>query len=402
MAWWVWLVLAVVVLVLGVAIHDLTQRNHALLRNFPVVGHFRYILEGIGPELRQYIVVDNNSERPFSRDQRRWVYTAAKGADTYFGFGTDNDFDAAPGYLIVKHSPFPQREPHPGDADYDPEHRIVATKVFGAARGRRHQFAAPSVVNISGMSYGSLGGRAVESLNRGAAIAGCLQSTGEGGVSDHHRHGGDLVWQIGTGYFGCRAADGTFDLERFRDTIASTPSIRLVEIKLSQGAKPGLGGLLPASKVTPEIASMRGIPVGVDCWSPSRHRAFHDADSLLDFVELLAEHSGLPVGVKSAVGQLDLFDDLARLMADGRRGVDFITIDGGEGGTGAGPLVFSDHVALPFKIGFPRVHRVFAEAGLADRIVFTGSGKLGFPESALLAFALGSVTPFSVPATLAV
>jgi glutamate synthase domain-containing protein 2 len=392
MAWWVWLLIAMAVLLGVVVVYDLTQRRHAVLRNFPIIGHFRYLLEGVGPELRQYIVVDNDAEKPFSRDQRRWIYTAAKQQNTYFGFGTDNEVEASPGYLIIKQSSFPLAAPHVGDPGFDPEFRLPPAKIFGGARGRTHAFRAPSVVNVSSMSYGSLGAKAVEALNRGAALAECLQGTGEGGITEFHRHGGDLVWQIGTGYFGCRDPEGRFDLARFRDVIAAHPQIRLIEIKLSQGAKPGIGGLLPAAKVTPEIAAMRGVPEGVDCWSPSRHSAFDDADSLLDFVELLATESGLPVGIKSAVGQLDLFRDLAVLMTAGERGIDFVDIDGGEGGTGAGPLVFTDHVALPFMVGFPRVYRVFAEAGLRDNVVFTGAGKLGLPENALLAFALGCDT----------
>ena len=174
-------------------------------------------------------------------------------------------------------------------------------------------------------------------------------------------------------------AEGRFDLARFEDMIAAHPQVRMIEIKLSQGAKPGLGGLLPAAKVTPEIAALRGVPEGVDCWSPAQHSAFRDADSLLDFIELLATESGLPVGIKSAVGQLDLFRDLAAAMATGERGVDFVNIDGGEGGTGAGPLVFTDYVALPFKVAFSRVYRVFAEAGVHEDVVFTGAGKLGLP-----------------------
>ena len=392
MAWWAWLLVAIALALVALVVYDLTQHKHALLRNFPVIGHFRYLLEGVGPELRQYIVVDNDAEKPFSRDQRRWVYTASKHTNTYFGLGTDNDLEASPGYLIIKQSPFPRREPHLGDSDFDPEFRVPAGKVFGGAQRRPRAFRAPSVVNISNMSYGSLGAKAIESLNRGAALAGCYQGSGEGGISPYHRHGGDLVWQIGTGYFGCRDASGQFDIARFVDVVESSPQIKMIEIKLSQGAKPGLGGLLPATKVTPEIAALRGIPAGVDCWSPTAHSAFHDADTLLDFVELLASRSGLPVGIKSAVGQLDLFSDIASLMADGERGVDFVNIDGGEGGTGAGPLVFTDHVALPFKIGFSRAYRVFAEAGVQDRIVFCGGGKLGLPESALLAFALGCDT----------
>ena len=389
MAWWAWVLIGLGVIIAVTIVYDLLQRQHALLRNFPLVGHMRYLLEAIGPELRQYIVVDNNSEKPFSRDQRRWIYTAAKRVDTHFGFGTDNDLEESPSYLIIKQSAFPLLEPHPHDPGYDNLFEAPVAKVFGRARGRAREYRPSSVVNISSMSYGALGGRAIEALNRGAALAGCYQGTGEGGLSPHHDQGGDLVWQIGTGYFGCRDEAGRFDLARFADVVAAHPEVRMIEIKLSQGAKPGLGGLLPAAKVTPRIAALRGIPVGVDCWSPTRHTAFGDADGLLAFVELLADTSGLPVGIKTAVGQLDLFGELASMMASTSRGVDFITVDGGEGGTGAGPLVFTDHVSFPFKVGFSKLYRIFAEAGLTDVIGFVGSGKLGVPENALLAFALG-------------
>jgi len=389
MSWLAWALVVIGALVVIVAVYDLLQRRHALLRNFPVVGHLRYLLEAIGPELRQYIVTDNDSDKPFSRDQRRWVYTSAKRRDTHFGFGTDNDLESSPNYLVVKHVSFPLPKPGVDEPDGPPDYRIPCAKVLGAPRGRTQAFRFDSAVNISSMSYGSLSSNAVMALNEGAALAGCLQGTGEGGVTEFHRRGGDLVWQIGTGYFGCRDEQGHFSLERFRDVVDSTPAVRAIDIKLSQGAKPGLGGLLPGAKVTKEIAAIRGIPVGVDCVSPSAHTAFHDADSLLDFAEQLAEVSGRPIGIKSAVGDDTLFRDLARLMESGERGIDFITIDGGEGGTGAGPLAFTDHVSLPFKIAFSRVYRIFAEAGLTDRIVFLGAGKLGFPEAALLAFALG-------------
>jgi len=386
--WPLWVAVGVVAALAVVAVYDLLQRQHTILRNFPVIGHLRFLLEAVGPELRQYIVTDNDSDKPFSRDQRRWVYATAKGQDARFGFGTDNDLEHVGPYIIVKQSSFPLDAPdHPDDpAAAD---RLPVAKVLGGPRGRRRAVRMPSVVNLSSMSFGSLSARAVESLNRGAALAGCWQGSGEGGVTAHHQHGGDVVWQIGTGYFGCRDAGGRFDLARFRDAAAALPHVRAIEIKLSQGAKPGIGGLLPGAKVTPEIARLRGIPVGVDCVSPAAHSAFHDADSLLDFVELLATESGLPVGVKSAVGDDTLFRDLARLMAPGARGLDFITVDGGEGGTGAGPLVFTDHVALPFKVAFSRVYRAFAEADATDRLVFLGAGKLGLPEHALLAFALG-------------
>ncbi|HEX6487108.1 MAG TPA: FMN-binding glutamate synthase family protein [Nocardioidaceae bacterium] len=373
--------------VAGIATYDLVQRKHALLRNFPVLGHGRYLLESVGPELRQYIVTDNNSERPFSRDQRRWVYASSKLENNYFGFGTDNDTEHTEGYPIIKHRTFsevaPSNHPHAGE-----EESLPSAKVLGGPRGRRLAFRPPSLVNISAMSFGSLSGRAIEALNRGAAMAGCMHNTGEGGISSYHRNGGDLVFQIGTAYFGCRDEEGRFDIKRLKELVASAP-VRAIEIKLSQGAKPGLGGLLPGTKVTPQIAEIRGIKPGVDCISPSRHAEFHDVDSMLDWVEMLADETGLPVGIKSAVGDLRFWTELVDRMADGERGVDFVTIDGGEGGTGAAPLVFSDSVSLPFRVAFSRVYQVFAEAGLTDDVTFIGSGKLGLPDNAIVAMALG-------------
>ena len=385
----IWFVAAAAVLVIAVAIYDLTQRQHAILRTFPILGHFRYWLEAVGPELRQYIVTDNNEERPFSRDQRRWIYASAKRENNYFGFGSDNEMELQPSYLIIKHDSVPLESRHPVEPAFDPQFRIPCAKVIGGARKRPRAFRPSSIVNVSGMSFGSLSGPAIEALNRGSRIAGCLQSTGEGGVSSHHLHGGDLIWQVGTAYFGCREPDGRFSMPRLKDTIARAPQIRAIEIKLSQGAKPGVGGLLPRAKITTEIAEIRGIPMDRDCVSPAAHSAFRDADEMLDFAESIAAETGLPVGIKSAVGDSTFWKDLARLMVSGARGVDFITIDGGEGGTGAGPLVFTDHVALPFKVGFSRVQKIFTEQGLHERIVFIGSGKLGFPEAAVFAFALG-------------
>ena len=388
-----WLVGGVGGVVAALAVYDLVQKRHSILRNVPVIGHLRFLLEAVGPELRQYIVTDNDEERPFSRDQRRWVYASAKRENNVFGFGTDNDLETTSNYLIVKHAAFPERGPDTGDLARPPHWRVPAAKVIGEFRDRPGKFRPDSIVNISGMSFGSLSGAAVSALNRGAQLAGCLHATGEGGVTAHHAHGGDLVWQIGTGYFGCRTATGQFDLDQFRATLDRYPTIRAIEIKLSQGAKPGLGGLLPGAKVTREIAAIRGVPAGVDCHSPATHSAFTSIDSMLDFAELLASTSGRPVGIKSAVGDLGFWQRLGdRLGEDPGRAIDFIVVDGGEGGTGAAPLAFADHVALPFKIGFSRVYREFAARRLTDRIVFVGSGKLGFPQDALLAFALGCDT----------
>ena len=361
MSWITIAAIAIALLAAWVA-YDLLQRQHAILHNFPIIGHFRYWLESVGPELRQYIVTSNNEERPFSRDERSWVYASAKLENNYFGFGTDNDLEAAPNYLIIRQSAFPLNDPQPGDAGYNPLHPIACSKVLGEHRGRARAFRPESVVNISAMSFGSLSAAAIEALNRGAKIAGCLHNTGEGGVSDHHLHGADLVWQIGTAYFGCRNESGRFELEGLLEVVNANP-VRAIEIKLSQGAKPGHGGVLPKAKITPEISRIRGVPTDRDCISPAAHSEFTDVDSMLDFVERIADATGLPVGVKSAVGQMGFWKELAGRMAVEDRGVDFITIDGGEGGTGAAPLVFSDHVALPFKLGVSRVHRVFRRRG---------------------------------------
>ncbi|HYG92284.1 MAG TPA: FMN-binding glutamate synthase family protein [Nocardioides sp.] len=371
----------------AVAARDLVQRDHAILRNFPVLGHARFLLEAMGPELRQYIIAGNDEERPFSRDQRRWVYASAKLQNNYFGFGTDNDLEHSTGNVVLHHRTFGEEYPTHGKVGQ--EARLPGAKVLGGPRGRRHAFRPESVVNISAMSFGSLSGNAVEAINRGAAEAGCLHNTGEGAVSPYHRLGGELVFQIGTAYFGCRDEEGSFSLSRLKEQVESAP-IRAIEIKLSQGAKPGLGGVLPAAKVSQEIAETRGVPMGQDCLSPSRHAEFDGVDSMLDFVEMLADETGLPVGIKSAVGDLGFWERLTELMARGDRGVDFVTIDGGEGGTGASPLIFTDSVSLPFRLGFARAYAEFARRGLHEDVTFIGAGKLGLPDNAVVAFALGA------------
>ena len=386
---WLWVLgLAFV----SVVIYDLLQKRHAILRSFPIIGHFRYILEAIGPELRQYIVTDNDEERPFSRDQRRWVYASSKKENNYFGFGTDNELETAANYVIIKHQVMGSSQRAEGEAygtaGADEIYPLPCAKTLGGARGRARAFRPQSAVNISGMSFGSLSGAAVSAMNQGAKLAGCLQNTGEGGISPYHQKGGDLIWQLGTGYFGCRTSTGGFDMDLFLEQVEMNP-VRAVEIKLSQGAKPGLGGLLPGAKVTKEIARIRGVPMGEDVYSPAAHSAFAGVDEMLDFVEMLADATGLPIGIKSAVGEHHFWEELANLMSKRDRGVDFISIDGGEGGTGAAPLAFSDHVALPFKVGFSRVYRILAEAEIHEDVVFIGSGKLGFPADAMVAFALG-------------
>ncbi len=382
-----WIAIGALVALILLALHDLLQKRHAILRNFPIVGHLRYILEAIGPELRQYIVTSNDEERPFSRDQRRWVYSSSKRENNYFGFGTDNDIER-PGYILIRHSAFPIHTPHAGEPGHDPDYPLASLRVLGGYRQRKLAFRPTSIVNTSAMSYGSLSSAAVEAINRGTKLAGALQNTGEGGIADHHRKGGEIIWQIGTGYFGCRDDAGKFSMERFLASVASA-KVKAIEIKMSQGAKPGLGGVLPKAKITAEIAAIRGIPMDRDCISPANHTAFSDVSSMLDFIERLADSTGLPVGIKSAVGDLGFWRELARQIEVSGRAPDFITIDGGEGGTGAAPLVFTDHVAMPFKLGFAQVYRIFAEAGMHHRVVFIGSGKLGFPETGLLGLALG-------------
>lgn len=372
----------VAALLIAAITYDRTQKRHAILRNFPVLGRLRFLIEKVGPELRQYIVASDREERPFNRQQRAWVYASAKKQDNHTGFGSEVDFDTATNHVIISQSAFPLPAPAAGD-----DH-LPAAVIVGAAHQRRHAFRPASVVNVSAMSFGALSGRAVESMNRGAALANCLHNTGEGGLSPHHRHGGELVFQVGTGYFGCRTPEGRFDPQRLADLVASAP-VRAIEIKLSQGAKPGLGGILPAAKVTPEIAAMRGVAVGEDCVSPSTHSAFTGVDGLIEFCEQIADRTGLPVGIKSAVGEAMFWTQLAERMRMTGGGPDFITIDGGEGGTGAAPLAWADHVSLPWKLAIARVYAAFATAGADGDVTFIGSGKLGFPETAAFAFALG-------------
>ena len=388
----VWLIgLGVVAIaVIALAIHDLLQTRDPILRNYPVVGHGRHFLQELGPKLRQYIVANNNEERPFSRDQRDWIYRSADKTNNYFGFGTDNDLENANGYLIIKQATFPFLDPQPNDPCYDPGYSIPCAKVLGQPRNRKKAFRPNSIINISAMSYGSLSAAAVEAINRGCKIADCLHNTGEGGVSQYHDCGAGLIWQLGTGYYGARLDNGRFNESLFAETCEKF-DVRAVEVKLSQGAKPGRGGVLPSKKITAEISKIRSVPMGKDCLSPAGHVEFSNADELLDFVERLAEVSGgTPIGIKSAVGQMDFWTELAQLMESGQRGVDFIAVDGGEGGTGAAPLTFSDHVSLPFKLGFNRVYHEFSQKNLHEKVVFMGSGKLGFPEESLLAMAMGA------------
>jgi len=382
--WWAW----VLFVILLVAIRDVLQKKHVISHNFPVLGHLRYMLEKIGPEMRQYIVANNREELPFNRSQRTWVYASSKRQNNYTGFGTDQD-QYEPGHVFINPDliPFAVKPGHP---NHDQPDAIPCAKVMGAYNGRKRPYRPKSIINISAMSYGSLSAKAVESMNKGAFKANCYHNTGEGSLSKHHQHGADVMFHFGTAYFGVRSDDGNLDLDKLEKLCQDFPQIRAIEIKLSQGAKPGKGGVLPASKITKEIADIRGIPMGQDVISPAYHKAFDDLPGLLDLIEKIADRTGLPVGIKSAVGKMRMWEELADLMIERKTGPDFITVDGGEGGTGAAPPSFANHVSLPFAFGFTQVYQLFAKKNITDRVVFIGSGKLGFPSSAVMAFAMGA------------
>jgi glutamate synthase domain-containing protein 2 len=380
--WWAYVIIILAI----IAIRDIFfNRAHSIKHNFPIVGHFRYILEKIGPELRQYIVANNREERPFNRVQRGWVYASAKNMNNYEGFGTDQDIYTHQ-HIFIKPEmmPFKLENGHPNIED--PSFLPCAKKI---GPHRKRPFRPYSVINISAMSFGSLSAKAVESLNKGAKKAGCYHNTGEGGLSPYHCYGSDVIFHIGTGYFGVRDNEGNFSMSKLEKIVENYPQVRAIEVKLSQGAKPGKGGVLPGAKITAEIAEIRGVEMGKDVISPPNHKEFSNIPELVDFLEAIAERTGLPVGIKSAVGKLEMWDELATVMYDTGRGPDFITIDGGEGGTGAAPPSFADHVSLPFIYAFNDVYKVFQKHEVAEKVVFIGSGKLGFPADAVMAFALG-------------
>ena len=365
-----WFVLAAALLGLGA--HDLTQTRHAILRNYPVLGHLRFALEFIRPEIRQYFIESDTEAQPFSRAQRSMVYQRAKGEPDNRPFGTQLDVGAE-GYEWINHSLHPSRiESH--------DFRLW----IGGQPGAPNAGVAPctqpysaSVFNISAMSFGALSANAVLALNQGARIGGFAHDTGEGSISQHHRvHGGDLIWEIGSGYFGCRNADGSFSDERFAAQ-ARDPQVKMIEIKLSQGAKPGHGGVLPGAKVTPEIAAARGVPVGVDCISPSAHSAFSTPAELMQFVARLRQLSGgKPTGFKLCIGHpWEWFAIVKAMLATGIT-PDFIVVDGAEGGTGAAPVEFTDHVGTPLQEGLRLAHNTLCGVGLRDRIKLGCAGKV--------------------------
>ncbi len=383
--WWIWVLLVLVL----IAVYDIfINKKHTILHNFPLVGHLRYLLESIGPELRQYIVSGNREELPFNRIERGWVYASSKNENNYEGFGTDQDIYEV-NYVFLNNAVIPYKIPEKHHNLQDP-YFVACAKVMGEHHKRRRPFRPASVINVSAMSFGSLSARAIESLNRGCKKSYAYHNTGEGGLSPYHQTGADIVFQVGTGYFGVRNEDGSFSMEKMVKMCEEFPQVRAIEIKLSQGAKPGKGGVLPASKITREISKIRHVPMGKDVLSPPNHSAFSNMRELVDFIEDIAENTGLPVGIKAAIGKLDEWQELATIMKETNCGPDFISIDGGEGGTGAAPPSFADHVALPWIYGFKDVYQIFQKEELSNQIVFIGSAKLGFPAKAAMAFAMGA------------
>lgn len=383
-SWWLWAIIILIIL----AVRDILQRNHTISHNYPIIGHFRYLFEKIGPEIRQYFVANNREELPFNRIERGWVYASAKKENNYEGFGTDRDIYAHQ-HIFINNAMMPYQidENHPNSID---KTFLPCAKVMGAFHKRQKPYRPASVINVSAMSFGSLSAKAIESLNKGVLNSGAYHNTGEGGLSPYHSNGGDVIFHFGTGYFGVRADDGGFSLDKLVDLVEKNPFIKAIEIKLSQGAKPGKGGVLPGAKITKEIAEIRGVELGKDVLSPPNHKAFSNVPELVDFIEKIAEATGLPVGIKAAIGKLDQWEELANIMVNTNKGPDFITVDGGEGGTGAAPPSFADHVSLPWVYGFTDLYKLFKDKGITDRIVFIGSGKLGFPAKAAMAFAMGA------------
>jgi len=370
---WVLLLSALVL----VGISDLQQTKHAILRNYPIIGHLRFLLEFIRPEVRQYFIEGDSEAVPFSRAQRSLVYARAKGDSDKRPFGTQLDVREV-GYEWLTHSISPS---------------VIETHDFRVSVGGpqcKHPYDI-SLFNVSAMSFGALSANAIMALNLGAKKGGFAHDTGEGSISRYHReHGGDLIWEIGSGYFGCRNEDGTFSPERFVQN-ALSPQVKMIEIKLSQGAKPGHGGVLPGPKVTPEIAEARGVPVGVDCVSPAAHSSFSNPVELLQFVQKLRELSeGKPVGFKLCIGHPWEWFGIAKAMQKTGIYPDFIVVDGSEGGTGAAPVEFIDHMGMPMLEGLRLVHNTLVGLKLRKQIRLGASGKIISGFDVMRTLALGA------------
>lgn len=357
---WGWGVLIFGVLT-ALGTYDLYQQRHTLNRNYPILAHIRYGLEAIGPEIRQYFIQSDTEERPFSREQRSLVYRRAKGVNDTQPFGSQRRMQGD-GYEWMNHS-------------LTPSH--IANKDFRVLVGsQRAQPYAASVFNISAMSFGALSAHAISALNEGAKLGGFYHDTGEGGISPYHCKGGDLVWEVGSGYFGCRDAEGRFDPDLFRKN-ASLDAVKMIEIKLSQGAKPGHGGVLPGAKVSAEIASTRGVPIGETVVSPSSHSAFTTPRELITFIRRLRTLSGdKPVGIKLAMGHPWEWFALVKAMHAMGDYPDFIVVDGGEGGTGAAPVEFISHLGMPLTDALLLMHNTLVGVGLREQIRLGASGKI--------------------------
>lgn len=375
-AWWAMVLVAPVILL---GIRDLIQKHHTIQRIYPVIGHLRYLFESVRPEMQQYFVESDTEGRPVNREFRSLVYQRAKGVRDTRPFGTIFDV-YKPGSEWLQHSVTPQ-----------PPATEEARVQFGGAQCT--QPYAASHLNISAMSYGALSRNAVLALNHGAKIGGFSHNTGEGGLSPYHLEpGGDLVWQIGTGYFGCRSSEGEFDAELFAEK-ALLPQVKMIEIKLSQGAKPGHGGILPAAKLTEEIASIRHVPMGQDVVSPPAHTAFSTPEGLLKFVsQLRTLAGGKPVGFKLCIGRRAEFLGICKAMLETGELPDFITIDGSEGGTGAAPIEFTNSLGTPLRDGLAFVHSALVGIGVRDQIRLIGAGKIVSAFHLVRLLALGADT----------
>jgi len=360
-------------------ISDITQKKHGVLRNYPVVGHLRYFFEQLGEYFRQYFFAGDRDEMPFNRSTRAWIYRLAKNEGGVIGFGSTYDLHQSGALIFVNH-PFPVLE----------EERLPTPSLMLGEGYAKIPFEARSIVNISGMSFGAISAPAVRSLSRGAAVAGCWMDTGEGGLSPYHLEGGcDIIMQIGTAKYGVRDAQGGLNPDRL---VELAKVVKAFEIKLSQGAKPGKGGVLPAKKVTAEIAHIRGIPEGRDSISPNRHRDISNVNDLLDKIAWIRDLTGRPVGVKTAIGGWRFLNDFGEAIH--RRGLefapDFIAIDGGEGGSGAAPQALADHMSLSIDEALPRVVDALIETGLRQRIRVIAAGKIVTSARAAWALAAGA------------
>jgi len=376
-SWWMVLPSVIFGILAGMGVYDLIQTKHSILRNYPVLGHMRFFFEGIRPEIRQYLIESDQDEEPFSRDDRSLVYQRAKGVEDARPFGTRmRVYDA--GYSWVTHSVQPV---HITDTDF---------RVTIGNKDCKQPYDA-SIYNISAMSFGSLSANAISALNKGAKMGQFAHDTGEGGISRYHREGGgDLVYEIGSGYFGCRTEDGQFDPDKFKEQAASD-QIKMIELKLSQGAKPGHGGMLPASKISAEIAAARGIPMGHDCISPAAHSAFTSPVQMMEFLGKLRDLSGgKPVGFKLCIGHQREFMCMVKAMLDTGIVPDFIVVDGTEGGTGAAPLEFANHVGMPMVEGLTFVHNTLRGAGIRDQVKLGAAGKVVSAFDIARALALGA------------